>query len=562
MSVTLNEEPWQTQSVQRHAWGIRRRASIPEIRTVPLQNGLPWHSAFLIAALSGLLLDIAFPSIGWWPLAFVSVAGGLWTLVGRSAGGAFLIGLTYGAAFYFTHLIWVVQFLGPIPWMALAGFESLIFAVGAVPIAFAYRWAGRVCRGWGRTILLPALVAALWSTRELVLGSWPYSGFPWGRIGMSQANGPFAEVASWVGVTGLTFLIVFTSAGVVQLAIRPARRTLNGLLFPGIVIITLLFIPAFPTADAGTLRVGWVQGNGPAGYFDDRDSGDVLAAQSKATEPLSGKAMDLLVWPEGSVDSDPLVNREIAQSLDKLAKEVNAPLLMNAATVRGWDTFNTSILWEPGDKVQLHDKVNPVPFGEYVPDRWFYERIAPELIGLVQREYTPGSNSPVMIVDGIGVGLAICFDVIYDTVIWEGARSGAQFYTFQTNNADFRGTDENLQQLEFARMRAVETGRAVVNVSTVGTSQIIAPDGTVIAGAPSDEPAAAITTVPLRTGLTPAIWIGPILTVLIPLAAFGGLLAAGLLQQRKGLPAPIQSTPNRPGTHRPTLRSLRKKYDS
>ena len=53
---------------------------------------------------------------------------------------------------------------------------------------------------------------------------------------------------------------------------------------------------------------------------------------------------------------------------------------------------------------------------------------------------------------------------------------------FQTNNADFRDTDENLQQLAFARMRAIETGRSVVNLSTVGTSQVIAPDGTTIDG--------------------------------------------------------------------------------
>ena len=53
---------------------------------------------------------------------------------------------------------------------------------------------------------------------------------------------------------------------------------------------------------------------------------------------------------------------------------------------------------------------------------------------------------------------------------------------FQTNNADFRGTDENLQQLAVARIRAVETGRTVVNVSTVGTSQIIRPDGSTLTG--------------------------------------------------------------------------------
>ena len=104
--------------------------------------------------------------------------------------------------------------------------------------------------------------------------------------------------------------------------------------------------------------------------------------------------------------------------------------------------------------MRLRQKVNPVPFGEYVPDRWFYELIVPDLVGLIQREYTPGSNPPLVQVGDVGVGLAICFDVIYDAVIWDGARAGAEVFVFQTNNADFRGTDENLQQLAFARMRA------------------------------------------------------------------------------------------------------------
>ena len=137
------------------------------------------------------------------------------------------------------------------------------------------------------------------------------------------------------------------------------------------------------------------------------------------------------------------------------------------------------MLWEAGGRRgrSTYDKRHPVPFGEYVPDRCVLQPLAPDLIGLIQREYTPGTDPPFFDVDGVGVGLAICFDVIYDDVIWDGARDGAQVYMFQTNNADFRGTDENLQQLAFARMRAIETGRAVVNISTVGTSQVIAPDG-------------------------------------------------------------------------------------
>ena len=166
--------------------------------------------------------------------------------------------------------------------------------------------------------------------------------------------------------------------------------------------------------------------------------------------------------------------------------------------------------------------------GEYVPDRWFYEMLAPELIGLIQREYTPGTNPPFFDLDGVGVGLAICFDVIYDDVIWTGARDGAEVYMFQTNNADFRDTDENLQQLAFARMRAIETGRSVVNLSTVGTSQVIAPDGTTIDGLPADAAGHMLTSVPLRTGLTPAVIAGPWIQVLLGWGSIAALIALGV----------------------------------
>ena len=122
--------------------------------------------------------------------------------------------------------------------------------------------------------------------------------------------------------------------------------------------------------------------------------------------------------------------------------------------------------------------------------------------------------------------------MIYDDVIWDGARDGAQIYMFQTNNADFRGTDENLQQLAFARMRAIETGRSVVNLSTVGTSQVIAPDGTTIDGLPADEAGHMLTDVPLRTGLTPAVVAGEWMKMLLGWGSLVALVALGHRRSR------------------------------
>jgi len=529
------------------------RAAAPEQetprRTVAAWS-LPVWAAVLASAAAGLLLDLASAPVGWWPLTFVSVTVALVALIGRSIGGALLVGTVFGAVFYTTHLVWVGEFLGPVPWLALAGLEAVLFGAGAVPIALAYRWTARYpARGLVQLLAVPPLIGVLWTAREVVMGAWPYSGFPWARLGMTQVGGPLAEAVSWTSVTGLSLLIVILCASVVQWIRAGGIRFMLGL-HPAVSVAALLVIaPQFPTAPAGEFRVGWVQGNGPTGYFDDKVPGDVLAAQTAATVPLYGQPMDLLAWPEGGVDADPLSDPAAAEALDRVVRSAGAPLLMNAATTRGDDVFNTSLLWtaDPTGR-QWHDKVNPVPFGEYVPDRWFYELIVPDLVGLIQREYTPGSSPPLVQVGDVGVGLAICFDVIYDAVIWDGARAGAEVFVFQTNNADFRGTDENLQQLAFARMRAIETGRAVVNVSTVGTSQVITPDGTTVDSIGVDTVDASITTVPLRTGLTPAVILGPWLTALIVLAAAGALTAAGFSHRARTRAAAADRSTD-PGRH-------------
>lgn len=493
---------------------------------------LPLWLALPLVVLGGPILDLAYPSVGIWPFAFVGTAIALVTLIGRSSWSALLVGLVFGASFYLTHIVWITRYLGVIPWFALAGIETLFWGIGSILIALAYRWMPRVTSAaWVRLTLLPLLVAAVWTARELFMGSWPYTGFPWARMGMSQSESPLAHLASWIGVTGLTFVMVAFTAAVIEVVRNRRFRDVRSYLPSAALALVLLVTPQWATTPVGTITVGSVQGNGPSGYFDERPPNAVLQAQLDATMPLVGDEMDVLLWPEGGIDSDPTRNAATAQTLDELARLSDAPLLVNAATTRGDETFNTSMLWEAGadNPVQHHDKRKPVPMGEYVPDRWFYEAIVPDMIGLIQREYTPGTNPPIFDVGGVGVGLAICFDVIYDDIIWEGAQDGAEVYMFQTNNADFRDTDENLQQLAFARMRAIETGRSVVNLSTVGTSQVMAPDGHTLDELPTDVAGAMLTEVELRAGLTPAVVLGPAVNAVLLWGSLLALVGVGVL---------------------------------
>ncbi|MFJ4045169.1 apolipoprotein N-acyltransferase [Microbacterium sp. NPDC089987] len=495
-------------------------------------RAMPLWAAIGMAAAAGILMALAFPAAAVWPLVFVALALLLPALGGRRVGGALLVGLAYGLVFFALQVSFTARYLGPVPWLALTVVEGVLTAVSLVPIALAYRW---MPRAWPRSrpVALPLVVAGLWTTHELFLGNWPYGGFPWGRLGMTQAQGPFAPVASWLGVSGLTFLMVALVALLIELFRMHGWRRPMSLIAPAVTLLVLLLTPLFPTTRSGEMRIAAVQGNGTTGYFDEREPYGVISAQTDATRTIGEEDVDLLVWPEGGIDYDPFQDESTARRLTRLVNEFDAPLLANTATERGKRIFNTSFLWtREGDASQLHDKRHPVPFGEYVPDRDFYYALAPELIGLIGREYTPGTNPPLVRVDGTGVGLAICFDVIYDEVIRESVSEGAEVLVFQTNNADFRGTDENLQQLAFARMRAIETGRSVVNVSTVGTSQIIRPDGSTVSTLDADEAGALLEDVELRSGLTAGVVLGPWIQLgmlITPVL----LVVAGLLSRRR-----------------------------
>ncbi|MFD5225431.1 apolipoprotein N-acyltransferase [Microbacterium sp. NPDC058342] len=478
-------------------------------------------------------MDLSVPSAAIWPLAPIAVGMMLVALDGRRLRSALLVSGVFGLIFFSLLVSWTARYLGPVPWLALTVVEGVLMAIALLPVALAYRWLPRAWPG-SRTIVLPLTVAALWTVQELFLGNWPYGGFPWARLGMTQAEGPFAPVVSWLGVSGLSFLMVFVVALLVEVIRGRTWRRIPTLIAPAVTVLVLLFTPLFPTVHSGSMRIAAVQGNGTTGYFDEREQYGVIDAQTEATRPLYGEQVDLVVWPEGGVDYDPFQDPATARRLTRVVTSVDAPLLANSATERGRDIFNTSFLWTAeGTADQLHDKRHPVPFGEYVPNRDFFNALAPDLIGLLQREYTPGSNPPVVNVDGIGVGLAICFDVIYDEVIREGVAAGAQVLVFQTNNADFRGTDENLQQLAFARMRAIETGRSVVNVSTVGTSQIIRPDGSTVSSLDANEAGSLLEDVELRSGLTAGVLLGPWLQLLLLVGGPATLIAAGLSARRR-----------------------------
>jgi len=170
--------------------------------------------------------------------------------------------------------------------------------------------------------------------------------------------------------------------------------------------------------------------------------------------------------------------------------------------------FNTSVLWLPKKGVaDWYDKTRPVPFAEYVPDRAFWSKIAPDLIGLLDYDFAPGKRDGIFKLGDKSAGTLICFEIAVDQVSRQLVNGGAEVIFSQTNNSDFGKSDEAYQQLAIARLRAIETGRALVNISTVGPSAVFLPDGSAQNYLSAYKRGFMVDTVPLRTSKTPAMFM-------------------------------------------------------
>ncbi len=117
-------------------------------------------------------------------------------------------------------------------------------------------------------------------------------------------------------------------------------------------------------------------------------------------------------------------------------------------------------------------------------------------------------------------------------VLRAGVEQGGEVIVIPTNNASCLHSSEAAQQLEQGRVQAGVHGRAVVQVSTVGITAVITPDGTVAQATEPYTQAALVADVPLRTQTTIADRLGAWPAVVLQAGA-GTLLLAGMVSRAR-----------------------------
>ncbi|CUU56379.1 apolipoprotein N-acyltransferase [Parafrankia irregularis] len=524
-----------------------------------------------LATLAGLLLYTAFPPIGWWPLAPVAVAVLTLTVRGRRLRTSCGLGLLFSLGFLLP-LLRFVSFVGADGWIVLSTAEAAILAVIAPATTLAWRLPAA-----------PLWTGAAWVAQEALRGRAPFGGFPWGRLAFSQPDSPYTGLAALGGAPLVTFAVAATAALLATTAIhlhtqapawarrrhphptpshptpphgarRPTLALTATAATAGALTLAGLAVPLPTAAQHGTLQVAAIQGDVPeaGGYHALGRAMQVTTNHVQGTENLAAAVRagttpqpDLVLWPENSSDLDPLTDPDAATALTHAATVARAPLLVGAVLDGPGDRHvrNAGLIWTTaGPTGDMYVKRHPVPFAEYLPGRALLEKLITRFADEMPNDFLAGTSHGALPVAGTTIGDVICFEVAYDGLVRDNVNRGAELLVIQTNNASFGRKGESEQQLAMSRLRAVEHGRATVQVSTSGQSAIIAPDGTILSQTGLYEPGVLTAQLPLRTTHTLATRLGIVPEMALTALAVIAMLGA-LLRSRRTTPHDHDTTP-------------------
>lgn len=449
------------------------------------------------SAVLGMVFSIGFSS---GPLPYEGVLSALalaafatlWITSPTKRGAAGLTWL-FAAGYFGAGLFWVVRSMhlfGGLPmWMALAGWALLASGLALFPVAASVVSKPLASRSpWAAATSF----AVAWALLDFVRGH-VFPDFGWLETGYAAVSTPLLSLASYGGSFAMS-LALLTGAfwtGTVFASRCTSMRTLAA----GLVS---LFVwagacawlaglwqktPGPAVVPESGLWVRAVQPQLPLISFTYRPSD---ASRLASVAPLVSGAWPadakpghrLLLTPEGLLGR-PFRTDDLPSipGLYELRRAAAAPVVLSGFRVEGRRIHNTAFLWE-GDRVFKVDKRDLVPFGEYVPS---VARPLVDALGIPMQDLSAGSRGqPLFEAGGLRIGMLICYENLYGGTVRSFFNGSSPDLIVLTSNLAWFGPGIRGQQLQMARVRAVEAGRPVVSVSNDGPTAWIDHRGGVL----------------------------------------------------------------------------------
>ena len=435
---------------------------------------------YILAIFFGGLASLAFEPYGFWYCALFGLAGWYWVLTQHKLKQRVFISYLFGLSILLPTQHWTGIYVGNLPWLILCFAQALIFTLPALLMKRNHR---------ANQLIFPLSYVAV----ELLLRTVPFTGFGWSRLSLTQRDSPYDYIYRQIGLAGMALVI----------ATIVIVRNIKHILILAVILASVYFIPD-NVIENRTIKVALVQGGvvNLGLNFNNKPKEVFMRHLNQTSTSISPSAVDLIIWPENAVDVDVFRNDDIRIQIEKLSQDLDTPILVGAVTRSSQGLNNQAILFDPKIS-QTYSKRYLTPFGEYLPLRSFAESVSKYATRI--DDFYPGNEFITFNVNGVKFNSLICYELINDIFTKENVND---FVVIQTNNATFGDTAQLDQQLNIARVRAIESGRGVAYVSTTGITSFIDTNGKVTSSLEKFEPGTLIKEITTISGQTNAQKIG------------------------------------------------------
>jgi apolipoprotein N-acyltransferase len=385
--------------------------------------------------------------------------------------------------------------------------------------------------------------APIWITTELGR-QYVWDGFPWELLGYSQITMlPIAQLASVTGVYGLSGLLVLVSAALALLVLERGRpRWIVAAIVA--ILVTALAVWGSRRIATGTLasagervRVAVVQGNiQQADKWNPALRDVIVGRYVTMTRQAIEQGATFILWPESSLpvyfEEDPVR----ASVVRRLAREHRVTLLIGSDQVERARPggaledpanlyYNAAFLVSPdGSTAAVYRKMHLVPFGEYVPLQRLLFFVGP-IVEAVSN-FTPGREPTLLPVGTHKVSTAICYEVIFGSLIRQFVTDGSELLTTITNDAWYGRSSAAYQHWDQASMRSIENGRYLARAANTGISGFVDPYGRALQKTALFEQAVVVQDIAFLQGTTVYGRVGDLIAWLSLAFSVAALLAS------------------------------------
>ncbi len=452
----------------------------------------------VLAAASGLLLIVIFPTFNFYFIAWIALIPLLLALDRQSVKSGFLLGGITGIIYFAGTIYWVtnsVHYYGGVPLipaslitLLLSGYLALYPALFGAAVVHLRKY---------HPSLLFVSVPTVWTALELAR-TYIFTGFPWSLLGYSQYLVlPVIQVSDITGVYGVSFLIILVNVTIAEFLLS---RNKYPLLFIAAATMALVLVYGFlrlhGRGQSGDIVVSVVQGNIEQDKkWDPAYQSEVMAVYTRLTQDALKQHPDIVLWPETAVpfyfNGEGPRDSAMRAELAAFVRRNGVPLLFGSPTYearpgKAVRLMNSAfLLTADGNVGAVYNKLHLVPFGEYVPLKsvlFFVEKMV-QAVG----DFESGSDYTVMTVvprrpeaREVKLSTVICYEIIFPDLVRRFVDRGARIITTITNDAWFGRTSAPYQHFSMAVFRAVENRVPVARAANTGVSGFIDAQGRIL----------------------------------------------------------------------------------